>query len=157
VGLAASPAGRPRRSASAGGFGGRLSSGEPGLGLFRADSTSHRRAAGFTWLDSGGRDLDNYLSPVAQRVGAHRFVAIFGRNVHGPSTIAVRVAEPVPATTEPQLTARLVGSYDKAAWKHALRDQLLENGVTPAPGGPLAFDMPSPWRRSGTGRTSGSH
>ena len=42
-----------------------------------------------TPLTTGGRDLDNYLYPVAQRLGATRLAAVFGRKVHGPSRLAV--------------------------------------------------------------------
>jgi len=45
-------------------------------------------------LTSGGRDLDNYLFPLAQRLGAGRIAAMFGRKVHGPSFLAVGPAEP---------------------------------------------------------------
>ena len=34
-------------------------------------------------LAGGGRDLDNYLFPLAQRLGAMRIAAVFGRKVHG--------------------------------------------------------------------------
>ena len=40
-------------------------------------------------LDSGGRDLDNYLLPVARRIGPQRLDAVFGRKLHAAtSTIA---------------------------------------------------------------------
>jgi len=32
-------------------------------------------------LTSGGRDLDNYLFPLAQRLGPARIAAMFGRKV----------------------------------------------------------------------------
>src|SRR5580704_7961375 len=34
-------------------------------------------------LMGGGRDLDNYLFPLAQRLGPARIAAMFGRKVHG--------------------------------------------------------------------------
>jgi hypothetical protein len=40
-------------------------------------------------LIDGGHDLDNYLFPVAQRLGPERVAAIFGRKIHGPSSLAV--------------------------------------------------------------------
>ena len=39
-------------------------------------------------LTHGGHDLDNYLFPVAQRLGPQRVAAIFGRKIHGPSSLA---------------------------------------------------------------------
>ena len=38
-------------------------------------------------LINGGRDLDNYLFPVAQRLGPQRIAAIFGRKIHGQSSL----------------------------------------------------------------------
>jgi hypothetical protein len=40
-------------------------------------------------LIDGGHDLDNYLFPVAQRLGPERVAAIFGRKIHGPSSLAL--------------------------------------------------------------------
>jgi hypothetical protein len=34
-------------------------------------------------LTDGGHDLDNYLFPLAQRLGPPRLAAIFGSNLHG--------------------------------------------------------------------------
>jgi hypothetical protein len=45
-------------------------------------------------LTGGGRDLDNYLFPLAQRLGPLRIAAMFGRKVHGPSFLAVDQAHP---------------------------------------------------------------
>jgi hypothetical protein len=45
-------------------------------------------------LIGGGRDLDNYLFPVAQRLGPERVAAIFGRKIHGPSSLAVGPVQP---------------------------------------------------------------
>ena len=45
-------------------------------------------------LIDGGHDLDNYLFPVAQRLGPQRVAAIFGRKICGPSSLAVGPAQP---------------------------------------------------------------
>ena len=42
-------------------------------------------------LTDGGHDLDDYLFPVAQRLGPERVAAIFGRKIHGPSSLALRI------------------------------------------------------------------
>jgi hypothetical protein len=42
----------------------------------------------------GGRDLDNYLFPLAQRLGAMRIAAVFGRKVHGSSFLSIGLAKP---------------------------------------------------------------
>ena len=44
-----------------------------------------------------GRDLDNYLFPIAQRLGPRRAAAMFGRKTHGASWLAVVSARPEPA------------------------------------------------------------
>jgi hypothetical protein len=94
-----------------------------------------------TPLDGGGRDLDNYLFPVVQHLGATRFTAVFGRKVRGASTLAVGAAMPVPATTPPQVRVRLTGSYIEPGWKRSLREHLLQAGVAPAAAGPVALDV----------------
>jgi hypothetical protein len=45
-------------------------------------------------LIDGGHDLDNYLFPVAQRLGPERVAAISGRKIHRPSSLAVGPAQP---------------------------------------------------------------
>ena len=45
-------------------------------------------------LIESGHDLDNYLFPVAQRLGPERVAAIFGRKICGPSSLAVGPARP---------------------------------------------------------------
>jgi len=45
-------------------------------------------------LIDGGHDLDNYLFPVAQRLGPERVAAVFGRKICGPSSLAVGPAQP---------------------------------------------------------------
>ena len=60
-------------------------------------------------LIDGGHDLDNYLFPVAQRLGPERVAAIFGRKIHGPSSLAVGPAQPDTAGPTPQFSARMAG------------------------------------------------
>jgi hypothetical protein len=76
-------------------------------------------------LTGGGRDLDNYLFPLAQRLGAERIAAMFGRKVHGPSSLAVGKAEP-DHVMSPQFSTRIAGSYARKEWKTTLRDRLLQ-------------------------------
>jgi hypothetical protein len=81
-------------------------------------------------LTSGGRDLDNYLSPLAQRLGPARIAAMFGRKVRGPSFLAVGLAQPDHVASSPQFSAQIAGSYVREEWKVTLRERLLE--VRPA-------------------------
>ena len=85
-------------------------------------------------LIDGGHDLDNYLFPVAQRLGPERVAAIFGRKIHGPSSLAVGPAQPDTAETAPQFSTRMAGSYERKEWKQELHDRLAVQAVTIDPG-----------------------
>jgi hypothetical protein len=64
-------------------------------------------------LTGGGHDLGSYLFPVAQRLGPQRVAAIFGRKIHGPSSLAVGPAQPDTAGATPQFSAKMAGSYER--------------------------------------------
>ena len=96
---------------------------------------------GHQLLIDGGRDLDNYLFPVAQRLGPQRVAAMFGRKTHGPSWLAVGPAEPEETAGPPLFSARMTGSYERTAWKQELHDQLAQAGVTPVRPGPAGVEI----------------
>ena len=85
-------------------------------------------------LIDGGHDLDNYLFPVAQRLGPERLAAIFGRKIHGPSSLAVGPAQPDTTGASPQFSIRMAGSYERKEWKQGLHDRLAEQAATIDPG-----------------------
>ena len=85
-------------------------------------------------LIDGGHDLGNYLFPVAQRLGPQRVAAIFGRKIHGPSSLAVGPAQPVTAGATPQFSARMAGSYARKEWKQRLHDRLAVQAAAIDPG-----------------------
>jgi hypothetical protein len=85
-------------------------------------------------LIGGGHDLDNYLFPVAQRLGPQRLAAIFGRKICGPSSLAVGPAQPDTAEAAPQFSARMAGSYERKQWKQTLHDRLAGQVATIDPG-----------------------
>ncbi len=85
-------------------------------------------------LIDGGHDLDNYLFPVAQRLGPQRVAAIFGRKIHGPSSLAVGPAQPATAGAVPQFSAQMAGSYERTAWRQKLHDRLAAQAATIDPG-----------------------
>jgi hypothetical protein len=89
-------------------------------------------------LTGGGRDLDNYLFPLAQRLGPARIAAMFGRKVHGPSSLAVGQAKP-DHETAPQFSARIAGSYVRREWKTTLRDRLLQTQDAVPGTGPIGM------------------
>jgi hypothetical protein len=88
---------------------------------------------GVSLIDSG-HDLDNYLFPVAQRLGPQRVAAIFGRKIHGPSSLAVAPAQPGTAAAAPQFSARMTGSSERQEWKQKLHDRLAVQAVPIDPG-----------------------
>jgi hypothetical protein len=92
-------------------------------------------------LTGGGRDLDNYLYPVAQRLGPPQVAAMFGRKIHGPSSLAVSPAELNPAMTSPQFSTRITGSYARKEWKETLRARLLQAQTAAADPGPVAMNI----------------
>jgi len=92
-------------------------------------------------LTDGGRDLDNYLFPVAQRLGAERIAAMFGRKVHGQSMFAAAPAIAAAPAAAPRFTARSSGSYVRPEWKANLRGRLIRSGVQPAAPGPVTLDI----------------
>jgi hypothetical protein len=85
-------------------------------------------------LIDGGHDLDNYLFPVAQRLGPQRVAAIFGRKIHGPSSLAVGRAQPGTAEATPQFSTRMAGSYERREWKQKLHDRLAVQAAINDPG-----------------------
>ncbi|WP_435586046.1 hypothetical protein [Micromonospora aurantiaca (nom. illeg.)] len=102
-------------------------------------------------LIAGGRDLDNFLCPVAQRIGAGRLAAVFGRKVHAArSSLAVGPAVPQAGAPVPQFTTHMVGSYEDKPWKEELRDRLLAAHLVPADPGPVWMQVSL---TTGPGRT----
>ena len=73
-------------------------------------------------LMSGGGDLDNYLFPIARRLGTEKFDAVFGTKRHdSASTLAVSQARPVAAHGEPDMVVRTTASASTRAWKQQVR------------------------------------
>src|SRR6516225_4948230 len=85
-------------------------------------------------LTDGGHDLDNYLFPVAQRLGPERVAAVFGRKIHGPSSLAVGPARPATGRATPQFSTRMAGSCLRKEWKQRLHDRLAVQAATIDPG-----------------------
>ena len=84
-------------------------------------------------LIDGGHDLDNYLFPVVQRLGQKRVAAVFGRKIHGPSSLAVGPAQPYTAVA-PRFSTRMTGSYGRREWRQQLHDRLAVQAPTIDPG-----------------------
>jgi hypothetical protein len=92
-------------------------------------------------LTGGGRDLDNYLLPVAQALDPNRVTAIFGRKIHEYSSLAVCPAQPDTATwPAPQFSTRMTGSYTRQEWKRELHQRLALQ-ATVIDRGPIGMDI----------------
>src|ERR1700727_1450599 len=96
-----------------------------------------------TSLTDGGHDLDNYLFPVAQRLGPERVAAIFGRKICGPSSLEVGPDWPDTAATTPQFSTRKAGSYPRRQWTQQLHDRLVAQAAIIDPG-PAGLDIALP-------------
>jgi hypothetical protein len=106
-------------------------------------------------LTDGGHDLDNYLFSVAQRLSPERVAAIFGRKIHGPSSLAMGPAEPDTAEAIPQFSTRMAGSHERRVRKQHPHDRL---AVQAAAIDPVRSGRQSRWRlcQAATGPASGS-
>ena len=61
--------------------------------------------------------------------------AIFGRKIHGPSSLAVGPAQPDTAKAAiSQFSTRMAGSYQRKEWKQRLHDRLAAQAATIDPG-----------------------
>ena len=85
-------------------------------------------------LIDGGHDLDSYLFPVAARLGPQRVAALFGRKIHGPSSLAVGPAQPGTAVAAPQFSARMTGSSERRQWTQRLHHRLAGQAAPLGPG-----------------------
>jgi hypothetical protein len=93
-----------------------------------------------TDLTRGGRDLDNYLFPIARRIGHRRLDAAFARKLHAAvSTIAACRATRMPdPPDEPCLRVRTTASSASIAWKQQVNAACqVAAAVRPLTGGPV--------------------
>jgi hypothetical protein len=83
-------------------------------------------------------DLDNYLHPLAHRLGGRHLAAARATKSHGPrSTARLDTARPAPAPTATH-HVRTTGSAGSTTYKQQIHDQLGATGATaPPPGTPL--------------------
>ena len=72
-------------------------------------------------LTEAGRDLDNYLLPIARRFGPRRAAAMFGRKTRGASWLAVGSARPEPAVASLQFST---GWQGPLSGRHGKRNSL---------------------------------
>ena len=92
-----------------------------------------------TAVDRGGRDLDNYLLPIARRVGPERIAAMFGRKLHqAGSTIAAAPATARPEPPDPPAFAlRTAAAAQSVRWKQQIYEACRRAVPRPPPAGPL--------------------
>ncbi|MGB8019708.1 MAG: hypothetical protein WCF04_00605 [Candidatus Nanopelagicales bacterium] len=93
-------------------------------------------------LAAGGGDLDNYLFPVARRLGAKRFDAVFGAKRHSDaSTVAVSPAVEARPTRPPDMTVRTTESASSRAWKERVRAACASAAPSSPISGPISIDI----------------
>jgi hypothetical protein len=94
-------------------------------------------------LTGGGRDLDNYLFPIARRIGAGRIDAIFGRKLcAAASEIGVSpAARKSRPPSEPHLMVRTTVSSQSPAWKQQIHDACSAVVNAPLPAGAVALGI----------------
>jgi hypothetical protein len=86
-------------------------------------------------LTSGGGDLDNYLYPIARRLGAARLDAVFGAKSHASSSaLVVGTSDLMPSVPPPDMEVRTTASASSKAWKEQVRTAC----VAAAPRNPIA-------------------
>lgn len=98
------------------------------------------------------QDLDNYLYPVAKKLGAEHFVLVTGRkHIGGQSRLIVGQAEPGEAVAENQGwvhvtfdSPRMSTDAKDSAWKVGVREQLLALRPAQLEAGPVEVHLA--WR-----------
>lgn len=92
-------------------------------------------------LTSGGGDLDNYLFPIARRLGPARLDAVFGVKRHSPDSILVAGSAMTRSSRVPDMTVRTSTSATSRAWKSQIR-QACSRSVPATPlGGAISLDV----------------
>lgn len=90
----------------------------------------------------GGRDLDNYLFPLAQHLGSQRFDSVWGRKAPGNSSITVGSAVGLSQGHELHewsfAHANTTASASTAAWKEEIAQQVVGE---PIPEGPVELHI----------------
>ena len=67
--------------------------------------------------------------------------AMFGRKIHGTSRLAIGTAQAGTTAAAPLFSARMTGSYERAAWKQELHDRLMHAQVILVKPGTAAMEI----------------
>jgi hypothetical protein len=100
-------------------------------------------AAGLS-LTSGGRDLDNYLYPIAHRLGSKRLASVSAIKHYGSSWVRIGASIAASATDLAAWHFAAVEtrtSTAHAAWKHEIADQLAAQPLPPNVPGPIDMEL----------------
>lgn len=93
-------------------------------------------------LASGGGDLDNYLFPIARRLGASKFDAVFGTKIHAVSSaLIVGPAERMFDAREANMEVRTTASASARAWKEQVRHACMAAAPVLPLAGALSVDV----------------
>jgi hypothetical protein len=66
---------------------------------------------------------------------------MFGRKIHGTSRLAIGTAQAGTTAAAPLFSARMTGSYERAAWKQELHDRLMHAQVILVKPGTAAMEI----------------
>ena len=86
------------------------------------------------------RDLDNYLKPLIDRLGARRFTTVVGRKIRGASSVLVFRPSGTPAGNG-MVRLRPSGSYMRREWKAGMETALTDQGAAVLPPGGVHLDI----------------
>jgi hypothetical protein len=89
-----------------------------------------------------GHDLDNYLFPIARRLGAQRIQGIYGRKRTAASShIGITSAVPVEAARPSDICVRTTASASSSGWKGQIHDACRNAVERPLPVGDVGLAM----------------
>jgi hypothetical protein len=94
-------------------------------------------------LDSGGHDLDNYLFPIARRLGHARIASARADKVHGRSSVTLSSAQLTDRVCDAgwhRASASSRASASTHAWKAEIA-RAISQQTSPAPVGPVAMHL----------------
>ena len=82
--------------------------------------------AAMNWTTTCSRSLSGWA-----RSG---WAAVFGRKIHGPSSLAVGPVQPATAGATPQFSTRMAGPIKRRKWRQELHDRLALQAAIIDPG-----------------------
>jgi hypothetical protein len=95
-------------------------------------------------LTGSGRDLDNYVFPIARHLSPHRFACAWASKVHGPTTVCVSPARPVTGAWGDGWSfaaGTASAASQSVAWKDQIEEQIASQAVEVPGSGPVELHL----------------